>query len=783
MNSLAAFRLNEDHTPQVGFRVRCKGLFDREHFEDPRAIYHNSRTYISCCNFIVYPNAIKEKWTGAHICVQVIEQSPDNWTSTKRIDPVYGNNEGTLAVVKGLEKNWVWFFHKNELHLIYGINPHITVKWSEDFRVVQEWKEQSDIAEWGYGHLRGGTPPILHEGLYWSFFHSSLPLQSKYRRRYYMGAYAFEPFPPFNIVKFTKEPLLAGSDEDDWAEKKPLVVFPCGAVMKDNQWLVSIGVNDLLSAWVEVPHQDLLIKMGEKPLGMRRWLADSLKPTSTGVIAYLPPPNVGNTQIFLKNLQDHPPACTPQFISEYPWPDAERIPDPTKKHEGKDKIACYVFLQALELAEKRGWDAFIYLETDCRVSGVEWDKALFAKFYSASNGTVAGGNLAIFGAENGPLIFKAKLAQVTHLNGTCRHDQSADSTKVLYQGLPTDKTVVFVNGAPAVYSVKALRDVFGHGSIESIVERMKSSDLSIGEMHGDMHGVSHSLSRFLHMPEIMATGGETIYPFAVRKHAIESGEVRAVHPVKNRWRPKPNGIPSFYHSGDLGDIVYSLKAIQLYTDSARLVLGSKCYSKFPPRSPMTKEVFDLFAPLLEQQPYLASVAYSATWQEWDYDMNDFRTLWNERAHDTDMRTLCQAHCTHLGVEPLYNQEPWLVAETNRISKIIIHRSARYHAQVFPWVEIVQRFGKDLLFIGLPDEHAAFCKEFGMVKYFKPIDFGQMAANINGADWFIGNQSMPCSIALGLGVKVWQETWLNSPDCVFDRPGLFYNGLSFPEGLQ
>ena len=112
----------------------------------------------------------------------------------------------------------------------------------------------------------------------------------------------------------------------------------------------------------------------------------------------------------------------------------------------------------------------------------------------------------------------------------------------------------------------------------------------------------------------------------------------------------------------------------------------------------------------------------------------------------------------------------------------ISLSHRYRAEGFPWAEIVRRHGKDIVFVGLPEEHADFCTAFGHVKFFRPFDFAQMAAIINGADVCIMNQSFPCSLALGLGKRVWQETWLPSPDCVFDRPGLFYNGTAFPEDL-
>ena len=72
-----------------------------------------------------------------------------------------------------------------------------------------------------------------------------------------MGAYAFEAKPPFKITRMTKKPILSGSQEDPWQEGLPLVVFPCGAVLQSNKFLVTMGVNDYVSSWIEIPLDDL----------------------------------------------------------------------------------------------------------------------------------------------------------------------------------------------------------------------------------------------------------------------------------------------------------------------------------------------------------------------------------------------------------------------------------------------------------------------------------------------------------------------------------------------
>jgi len=41
----------------------------------------------------------------------------------------------------------------------------------------------------------------------------------------------------------------------------PLVVFPCGAILRNGEWLVTLGVNDCESAWIKIPHERLMETM------------------------------------------------------------------------------------------------------------------------------------------------------------------------------------------------------------------------------------------------------------------------------------------------------------------------------------------------------------------------------------------------------------------------------------------------------------------------------------------------------------------------------------------
>lgn len=246
-NKIVAFKLGEDRTPQFGKVLKFVGAAPNEQFEDPRAIYHNGRTWVGACNFIFYG----ERWTGAH---QTLGVFLDDWECLLRYHPEVGGNGCSLRANTKHEKNWPWFFHEERLHLLYQANPWTVVsfgtKWDE------QTKHNGREVTWNYGEIRGGTPPVRVDDLYWTFFHSSMPWQGPYRR-YYMGALAFQATPPFTPVFITPEPMLIGSPHDRWNQRKPPCVFPCGAVLQNGSWFITYGVNDLNCGWVEIPHKSV----------------------------------------------------------------------------------------------------------------------------------------------------------------------------------------------------------------------------------------------------------------------------------------------------------------------------------------------------------------------------------------------------------------------------------------------------------------------------------------------------------------------------------------------
>ena len=184
-----------------------------------------------------------------------------------------------------IEKNWMLFEHDASLYAVYGISPHVVLRL--DFgstgqggpvdcsRVYQVTWDASAYAR-RYGELRGGTPPIRHEHLLYTFFHSTYPLHRRWRflsgrlwrhsvpqRTYVAGFYGFTAAPPFAPVIYTPLPVIRPPSLE-WRHRKRLdsgvarFVYPGGAILRDGSWIVASGVQNEYCCLDSFSHHDLL---------------------------------------------------------------------------------------------------------------------------------------------------------------------------------------------------------------------------------------------------------------------------------------------------------------------------------------------------------------------------------------------------------------------------------------------------------------------------------------------------------------------------------------------
>lgn len=682
--------------PEYGRKLTCPTNFDREHFEDPRAIFHKGKTYVSACNFVVTHNG--SSWTGAHqVMLEVAEMSRDEWRVSRRIDPIYGNNGPRIGADKGMEKNWLWFFHEDKPHLVYQAWPHQVVRFSPDW--TQEYIHETGTKElpWEFGTIRGGTPPALSpDGKeYWTFFHSSLKLNDQYRRRYYMGSYAFEAKPPFRITKITPEPLLAGSSQDQWAERKPLVVFPCGSELNDGEWLVTMGVNDLCSAWIRIPHDDLVEKTVDV-IPKERGVLGALfkrteKPVQQPVIEAVP----HLKDVTLICIDDMRPKLADralkQCTKELQFADVKLLT--TADHRISGATTIHPIRSVEEYSRFMVKDLIRHVKTS-HVLVVQWD---------------------------GYVLNPKKWN-----NDWLRYD---------YIGAPWKLANGVGNGGFSLRSKKLLNalqyDEFGG-------HFMPEDQRICIDWREPLEGLGVKFSPV-----------ELAKDFSVENDVYESQfGFHSFLTDLPAWVERPK---IFHHSGDYGDIIYSLASVKSAGGGVMFISPNTAHQT---RQRVSFELSKNIIPLINQQSYIWRCQFTGDPVKPDYDLNKFRDDYKRG------ESLVDAHFKVTGQMPDYS--PWLSVDypievPGR--HIVVSRSQRYHNTLFPWKQLVDEHGKQMIFVGTEAEHEDFIREFGSIPKASTPTLLDVARLIFGCWTFIGNQSAPMAIAIGLGIdRIIQETW-------------------------
>jgi hypothetical protein len=171
--------------------------------------------------------------------------------------------------------------------------------------------------------------------------------------------------------------------------------------------------------------------------------------------------------------------------------------------------------------------------------------------------------------------------------------------------------------------------------------------------------------------------------------------------------------------------------------------------------------YEFMKPLLEIQDYISSVSM------WDNEPIEYsgEALWKFHQNSPGWKgnqteDYASAHNINI-LDPEVKQkllyEPWLKpVEPLKIpgKTIIVNRTPRYHHgnDGSGWMRWINKgLHHRFLFVGHPGEHSDFQTRFGIkVEYYPVKDMLEMARLIQGSEYFIGNQSMPLSLAIGLG---------------------------------
>lgn len=242
---------------------------------------------------------------------------------------------------------------------------------------------------------------------------------------------------------------------------------------------------------------------------------------------------------------------------------------------------------------------------------------------------------------------------------------------------------------------------------------------------------------------------------------------------------------SFKTSGLSGDIIHYLAGIKQVCKMQEakadiyVWLDQPCFiyegAVHPYGHVMVNQyAFDMLKPLVESQPYVKSFQ---PWsgQEIIIDLDLIREVKINMPHGSLSRWIFYRFPDMTA--PLH--EPWLephVVKMTKDPKILINRTSRYRN---PWISyfFLEQYRNHIAFVGLPEEHDAFCKEWKFdfdFPHIKVNNFYELMYEINSCRLFIGNQSMCYAIAEALKVPRVLEICQAAPNVIPTGP----NGYDF-----
>lgn len=232
-------------------------------------------------------------------------------------------------------------------------------------------------------------------------------------------------------------------------------------------------------------------------------------------------------------------------------------------------------------------------------------------------------------------------------------------------------------------------------------------------------------------------------------------------------------MKSFLSAGDRGDLLASLPAVKALGGGIYYIQAAN-YT----RERLTPDKWCGLDRILKAQSYISDV------QEWrgerpTYNMNDFRArldiaLRQNRERD---KALTVWQFEQFGIPLTAGDQQWLTIEPKKIARVVFNRTGTgrhprhvYHNPRFPWHWVWQRYHKDAIFVGLPEEHQVFCATCGEVPHAQTADLYEAAQVISGCDLFVGNQSAPFWLAEGMKKRLVLEVWPSGPNAIIIREG-------------
>lgn len=219
---------------------------------------------------------------------------------------------------------------------------------------------------------------------------------------------------------------------------------------------------------------------------------------------------------------------------------------------------------------------------------------------------------------------------------------------------------------------------------------------------------------------------------------------------------------TFKHSGDIGDLIYSLPVVRYFGGGTLYLnpIGLPTRKVDGTRSGFNYSQIELLKPLLKEQFYIKDVI---PWhgEKVDVDLDYFRSPGNH------VFNLCEKILSAFSVPFKESSTPWITCDSKSVARCVVARSFRYRNDKMDYSQFLKQYGDDCVFVGLANEHHDFEEKFGSIRHHIVENFLELAQVINGSELFVGNQSSPMAVAIAMHKTLIQECYPSHADCIFD----------------
>ena len=225
----------------------------------------------------------------------------------------------------------------------------------------------------------------------------------------------------------------------------------------------------------------------------------------------------------------------------------------------------------------------------------------------------------------------------------------------------------------------------------------------------------------------------------------------------------------------MGDLIYSLLFCKLLNVDTIYVDGHNDDIK------LNEENVKFLLPFMQDQSYMNNVElYNNQSFDLDYGIHPQQ---EPVVVGTNLTSYHASKFDILNHECIW--EPWLDApvlknDIVKDKKVLINRTARYHGDHRFYTDFLKYFHPHtILFAGLEEEYEQFCYffrdqiEFKKVEFLKTETCMELAAAINSVPTFVGNESLICAIATGLGKNCYIEYGRAAANYIFNRQNMVY----------